>query len=259
MIGGRSLEQILRALFGRAHYVALANMITKYPDFLRNFARYLTAQGDYPYDIRVRTPVGLIVTRLYSHHDLLTVNEIFCRQDYFAHLNVRSIIDLGSNIGISALYFLTRNRESKCFLYEPDPKNIEKLKRNLAGFEGRYTLTEAAVSDAEGELEFGVEPTGRYGGIGVKTGQSIKVRCIHINDIVTQVLRQVPSVDILKIDTEGVEVRTVEALEPALARKVGAIYLEANPDRKLHPETFTNRQYGSVRQLTNKQLPFSQK
>ena len=60
------------------------------------------------------------------------------------------VVDIGSNIGISALYFLTRNPDCRVWLYEPVPRNVERLRANLAGYEDRYTLREAAVAPAAG-------------------------------------------------------------------------------------------------------------
>ena len=252
MIGNRKVTTIISAFFQRRHYVALLNMIRLYPRVLENLWRYLTARGQYPYDIEVRTPVGLVSMRLYSHHDLLTVNEIFCRQDYSADSSLRHVVDIGSNIGISAIYFLTRNNYSTCILYEPDPKNIPKLEHNLRAFRGRYTILQAAVSDEAGSLEFGIEPTGRYGGLGVKTGKSIFVECIHINEVIEDALKNFPHIDILKIDTEGVEIQTVKAIHPESLKSISKIYLEAQPLGDIHHKLFDNKQYGSVCQLRMK-------
>jgi FkbM family methyltransferase len=249
MIGNRSLKKLLSAAFKKQHYVALANMARRYPRFAENLWRYLTGAGEYPYDIAVRTPVGLKSIRLYSHHDLLTVNEIFCREDYFADRSLRYVIDLGSNIGISAVYFLTRNNAASCALYEPNPQNIEKLRLNLREYEGRYSLNQVAVSDEAGEIEFGIEPTGRYGGIAQKLLETIVVSCVHINDVLRGALRDRTNIDILKVDTEGVEVQTIAAIDRDLLEHIATIYLEADPLQDLHPEYFSNEQYGSVRRL----------
>ena len=56
---------------------------------------------------------------------------------------------------------------------------------------------------------------------------------------------------ILKIDTEGVEIGTVEAIREDLVKHIGKIYIEAAPKHRLHPDTFRQRQYGSVCQLVN--------
>ena len=58
-------------------------------------------------------------------------------------------------------------------------------------------------------------------------------------------------IDILKIDTEGVEVKTVTSLHTELAEKIRIIYLEAYPEHSLHLAIFRQKQYGSVCQLRN--------
>lgn len=252
MLGNRNARQIARALVGRQHYVALGNMVRVYPRFWRTLFRYLTASGEYPSRVEVRTPIGKVSPMLYSHHDLLTVNEVFCRTDYRAGAGIRTVVDVGSNIGISALYFLTRNPTSRCYLFEPDPRNVARLRENLAGLESRYTLVEKAVSDTSGRLPFGVEPTGRYGGLGVETGTSIEVECLSIGSVLADVLAKEEFIDILKLDIEGAELRTIDAIDPAMAARIRAIYLEASPSRPLLPDLFEQRQYGSTCQLTRR-------
>lgn len=164
------------------------------------------------------------------------------------------VVDLGANIGISALYFLTRNNTSKCILYEPNPKNIQRLRQNLKGFENRYELIESAVSDQAGEFDFGIESTGRYGGIGLKREETIVVPCLHINDVLRNALNDILKIDILKIDTEGVEIQTVNAIEPELLSYISTIYLEACPDDDLLPRLYDNVQTGTVRHLIKKSV-----
>jgi FkbM family methyltransferase len=255
MVGNRSLATILGAPFKRQHYVALGNMWRLYPDFWRILFRYLSGRGTYPYRCEIRTPCGLICPTLYSHHDLLTVNEIFCRQDYPADETTRAVIDIGSNIGISALYFLTRTPASRCYLFEPDPKNVRRLELNLAGLESRFVLHRVAVSDVSGRSRFGVEPTGRYGGLTVETGEYIEVECSAINDALEAILATEGTIDILKVDSEGVEISTVKAITPEHASRIGHIYLEARPRETLHAQTHRQHQYGQVCHLTHLRNP----
>jgi FkbM family methyltransferase len=182
---------------------------------------------------------------------MLTVNEIFCRNDYPASSDLRVVVDLGSNIGISALYFLSRNDESRCYLFEPDPKNIPRLHDQLHGFNGRYYLSECAVADRDGLVAFGVEDTGRYGGIGIDTGKSITVTCQNINSVLEEIIGKEGIVDVLKIDIEGVEITVVKAIREDLLCCIRYIYLEADPKEDLLPGKFSQKQYGSVCQLTN--------
>jgi FkbM family methyltransferase len=249
MIGKRRLSEVIAAIFQHQHYRALANMWRFYPDFLDSFWRYASGNGVYPFEIKVRTPVGIVGIELHSYHDILTVNEIFCRHDYPAETDVRYVVDIGSNIGISAIFFLTRNSQSKCMLYEPDPRNAEKLKKNLVAFEDRYTLIESAVSDHSGKVEFGIESTGRYGGMNRQSQERIIVHCLHIEEALREALRAFPHIDVLKIDTEGEELKTFAAIDASLLQRIKRIYLEANPQEALQSDLFTNKQYGSVRQL----------
>lgn len=252
MLGNRSVKQILNAVVSRQHYIALANMARLYPRFCQNFIRYISGSGTYPYEAEVRSPVGIVKPRLYSHHDLLTVNEIFCRLDYPAEADLKVVVDIGSNIGISALYFLSRNAVSKCYLFEPDARNVVKLEQNLAAFTGRYVLSQKAVSSSAGKVEFGIEPTGRYGGIGVKSETIVTVDCLEINDVLRGILATEEYIDILKIDTEGTEISTVEAIQPDVLKRIKRIFIEAAPESLLHPDLFTQRQYGSIYQMFRK-------
>jgi FkbM family methyltransferase len=200
LFGDRTLSTVLQAVLKKQHYAALWNMYRNYPAFVENLERYLLGKGEYPYKIQVRTPTGIASPTLYSHHDLLTVNEIFCRQDYYADDKIRVVVDLGSNIGISALYFLTRNDELRCYLFEPDLRNVEKLKLNLSEYEPRYVLRQEAVSDVGGSFRFGIESTGRYGGIGLETGEYIEVLCLPINKVLREIVAKEWIIDVLKID-----------------------------------------------------------
>jgi FkbM family methyltransferase len=245
-IGTRDIRTVLGAVRQRRHYTALANMFRVYRSPVPALVRYAFGTGRYPAQIPVRTPLGWFSPTLYSHHDLLTLNEIFCRLDYAAGPTARVVVDVGSNIGLSALYFLTRDPSVRCYLFEPVPQNVERLRVNLAGFEERFTLNQCAVGDTAGEFEFGVEGSGRYGGIGRSTGTSIRVPCRSINDILEEVMSREGRVDLLKLDTEGYEVRTVEAMAPEHLKRTAAIYLEGSPTRPLLPAPFIESRYGSV-------------
>ena len=115
MLGGRSPRLVLDSIFEPNQYRALARMVTRYPAFPRVARRYFLGGGRYPYACRIRTPTGTVAPITYSHHDIFTVHEIFGREDYAAGNDLRVVVDIGSNVGISALYFLTRNHTSRCY------------------------------------------------------------------------------------------------------------------------------------------------
>jgi FkbM family methyltransferase len=249
-VGGRSLGTIAQAPLQLRHYRAVLNMFRICRQPVRVLQRYLSGRGAYPWDLDLRTPLGILTPRLFSHADLLTVNEIFCRLDYFVDDTPKVIVDVGSNIGLSALYFLTRHPQNRCYLFEPVPENVGRLQRNLESFQARYTVEQNAVADVEGMVEVGVEPTGRYGGIDVRSDSSIRVQCRSINSVLDQVLRHEGRIDVIKLDTEGAELRTVRAIDAQYLDSIGALFLEARPQAPLLPG-FKQEQYGGVVRLYN--------
>jgi FkbM family methyltransferase len=223
----RSWRRLVAAPFTARHYRAVWNTFRLGVDPWSTLRRYLFGGGDYPYVCRVRTPVGTVGVTLFGPDDVLTLNEVFFREDYRVGTDIRTAVDFGSNIGVSALYFLTRNASCRAYLFEPDPRNVERLRGNLAAFEGRFRLHEHAVADSHGEFEFGVEETGRYGGIGVETGAAIRVRGVDVNAVLGEILAEEDEVDVLKVDIEGLEPQVVGAIRPDLLERIRTIYVEA--------------------------------
>ena len=172
------------------------------------------------------------------HHDVWTVVEIFCREDYRADTSIRVVVDVGSNIGISALYFLTRNDASRCYLYEPDPRNVERLERNLDVLRSRWRLEPVAVGPTGGMVDFAREETGRYGGVGASGTDVIRVTCWAINDLLAEVLEREEAIDVLKVDTEGLEPATVAGIRPELLARIRTIYFESPTPVRLHDAEF---------------------
>jgi FkbM family methyltransferase len=254
-IGNRKLSKVLSAPLKGRYYIAARNMLRVYRDPVDAFARFLFARGEYPALIVMNTPAGSLSLTVYSYDDILTVNEIFCRRDYPATAQHRVVVDFGSNIGISAAYFLTSAPNSFAYLYEPFRPNIDRLRDNLRQFEGRYALHPVAVGEADGEVEFGWEDTGRYGGVGMKTGKYVSVTCRDSNDILKEVITRHGRIDILKIDIESLERQVTERIPVEIARNIDAIYVdycrwETNPLEQTH----NYRRYGSVAQFLNKNI-----
>jgi hypothetical protein len=98
-----------------------------------------------------------------------------------------------------------------------------------------------------------VEPTGRYGGIGVATADAIEVRCLEINEVLERVLDQAPAIDVLKLDTEGAEAATVGAIRPDLLARVRRIYLETGDPAAVCLDGFGAHFASDTLALTNRQ------
>jgi FkbM family methyltransferase len=245
-LGDRSSYYIFRALVGRQHYIAAFNMLRVYERPAEAFRRYLFKDGSYPYEVALRTPIGKITLTAFTPDDLLTINEVFCRQDYHCDGRDRIFVDFGSNIGVSAAYFLTRSRESYVYGYEPLPQNTDRMKRNLHPFEGRYNLTEGAIWTSNGTVDFAWEQTGRYGRIGSKGAQTITVKAVDENEILRDIVARHGKIDVLKIDVEGLEGKLVRDIHPDTKARIGKIFVEARIEDNPLRSTHSYRQYGSV-------------
>lgn len=237
-LAGRPLGLIVRNVFAPANYRALFAMPRCYVRPLDAGRRYFSGRGTYPATVPIRTPLGRVAPTLWSRHDMFTVHEIFAREDYEAGARERRVVDIGSNIGISALYFLTRSSEVRCRLYEPVPTNVDRLRENLAGFADRYSLEQVAVADFDGDVDFGIDSSGRYGGIEVATGRTARVACRDINGILEDALATWDAIDILKLDVEGMEARLLAAIRPELLRRIKTVYVEGRRNLLPLPDGF---------------------
>jgi FkbM family methyltransferase len=150
-------------------------------------------------------------------HELRSLlDEIFHRQDYFCpHLDgAPRILDCGSNIGLSVLYFKLLWPDSRVVAFEPDPSCFEALSRNvqnnrLLGVE----LHNAAVGNEDGRVEFFSDPT-RQGGVRgsihrerARNGAGLMARAMKLSGF----LRDEPAT-LLKMDVEGAELDVMNDL-----------------------------------------------
>jgi FkbM family methyltransferase len=172
-------------------------------------------------------------------HDYATFFEVFCRRDYAITKLGMIVVDIGSNIGISARFFLESGARF-IYLYEPDPENLDFLRRNIANFGDTYRLEEKAVSISQsqgGTSAFEVEKTGRYGrlvsdksiDVGISSNR-IKVQVLGIEDVLGSVLLNFENIDVLKIDIEGLELEIVKAIPPHHLAKIKMIQYETWPE-----------------------------
>ena len=209
------------------HWAALRRMLSVYERPAPALVRYLSNGGRYPWTPAVRTPTGRLTPRLRDYHDLLTLNEIFCRGDYGDGADARVVVDIGANRGLAALFFLSRRPDSRVYCFEPDPANTAVLRDTLAGLEDRYVLVERAVTATDVDsIRF--VPGGRYGRTAVDEDEpAVVLPAIGITAALEQVLEREHRIDLVKIDTEGTEAALVAALQASsCAASVGRVVYE---------------------------------
>ncbi|HIB43101.1 MAG TPA: FkbM family methyltransferase [Nitrospina sp.] len=237
-----SIKSFSSALFKKSFYLAFVNIFLYFKSPLKVLIRYVFEVGNYPQVFFIRTPLGVQSATSFSHHDLITLIECFGKLDYRASEDISVVVDFGSNIGLSALYFLTRNRNVKVYMFEPVPSNIQRLRKNLIGFEKRYELKECAVGVEEGRFGFALDETGRYGGL-VKGGplhfsqwdpkKIVSVDVVSVNESLIEILKSHKSLDILKIDVEGYENKILGHLKKEIISRIDHIYAETADGQKI--------------------------
>ena len=248
-----SIRNFSAALFKKSFYLALVNIFIYFKRPLKVLTRYVFEVGTYPYQFFIRTPVGLQGATAYSHHDLITLVECFGKLDYKVSQNISVVVDFGSNIGISALYFLTRNINVQVHLFEPVPRNIKRLRDNLKGYENRYKLTECAIGTKEGKFDFSCEDSGRYGGLiekdvenfsGSSSDRVITVKVLSANNVLSAICEEYKTIDVVKIDVEGYEDKILMSLKNEILSCVDRIYAETENDQKILG--FSSERYGGL-------------
>jgi len=151
-----------------------------------------------------------------------STEEIFVDECYkFNSLNKNPlIIDCGTNIGISIIYFKTLYPDAKIIAFEPDTKIFSLLEKNLARF-NHIELHNTGVWIDDAFLNFYSE--GSLAGSFVVDFENktdiIKTPTLRLKSFLNQ------KVDFLKIDIEGTENDLMADLEPEL-KNVENIFLE---------------------------------
>ncbi len=135
-------------------------------------------------------------------------NDVFVDKQYGFPLgfNPKVIIDAGSNIGLSVIFFANQYKTSKIFCIEIEKDNFRMLKKNMTDYQD-VILYQAALWDSETSFTILDNNSGRWGFTVVEdvncelAGQ--KIKSITIDQIIKT--HEITCIDILKIDIEGAE------------------------------------------------------
>jgi len=118
--------------------------------------------------------------------------------------NVKTIVDLGSNIGFSVLHFKAKFPDAHVIAVEPEKHNYDQLLKNVKGYNNVDCL-QNAIWYSQKNLGIFDSGLGEYGFRVVDGNQKLvgSVDAITMDDIITRYNLQ--TIDILKIDIEGAE------------------------------------------------------
>lgn len=145
-----------------------------------------------------------------------TLAEVFVRRRYGPLERMRTIVDIGANVGSFALYAAQSCPEARIFCYEPEQLNFSLLSHNLHinGLDDRVAAFQSAVGSLSGDrvLAVGVSQVNAFDylrdGVNRQT-----VACTTVREI--RCAHQLERLDLLKMNCEGAEYEIFESCSPA--------------------------------------------
>lgn len=245
-IGKRTPAEFVRRLLDGNNYKSVPQFFAVHHRPIRAVIEEVFSLGQYPRVMAINTPRGVVNVQLLSAADFSTLNLIFCRQDYYTPENTRTVVDVGSNIGLSALYWLTRNDASYVYCYEPSPISHARLVKNLEPFKGRFVARAEAVSNFTGTADLGLEPSGVFSSLDLKSDNCVRCQVVHINEVLGPIIEQHGQVDVLKIDSEGHELRTLEAIAPQYWKHIRCVNVDVEGASRYIPRDFYSSRVASA-------------
>ena len=243
----RGLKNILAGLVHKYHWIGVLRALSIYNSPAREIYCYAIKGKTMLSEIKLKN--GLKI-KMGEPSDIITIHEIFCRNDYPVTGREKVILDLGANIGVSALFFLSKCENAKILSFEPNPRNFQLFEKNTSKFKDRVKLVKAAVVPFyEDYVEFSRFSSSRYGGVGLEGGEKIRVPAKNINTILSQVIDEFGSIDLLKIDIESLEKETLNSIEKRYFKYIKKIYIELPYETPLALNGFRIHIQGQVHQL----------
>lgn len=156
-----------------------------------------------PRTIRLRN--GVEVTYRLTRADIQTVREVCFHEAYRLPFELPghggTLLDLGGNIGLAAVYLARRHRFERVVIVEPVAENAALARLNCARNGVRAEVIQAAVAPAPGEVSFVLTSEHNQGHIDGAAGGGIRVPATTVADLAGPG----GGVRLVKLDIEGGE------------------------------------------------------
>lgn len=180
----------------------------------------------------VENPISCITMkcRINVGYDLSFLAFVFAEKIYRKDFSGKTVIDAGSYIGDTAIYFATSGA-TRVIGLEPYRENLDLALENvntLNRLGNKITLLQAALSPIDGQTDFRIfeaEPNGnRIASYATKYGTTIEARAITVESIMKEY--GLERVNVLKMNCEGAEYDIIESLSDRTASMIDEIYIE---------------------------------
>jgi len=160
-----------------------------------------------------------------AHEEAVIIEDEYKVRELFSKdRDIEYIVDIGANLGTASFKFQTFYPNAKILVCEPEPELMKYAKLNTGN---KLTYVEKAIiGDDRKEVPFNICKWGGnhhvdghfrwdlYAPMGSKKIGQIKVPACTLKDLVDEY--NFPRIDLLKIDTEGLESEILSAYKPYL-------------------------------------------
>jgi len=187
---------------------------------VHNFSSHFPQTDEYDYR----------VINSFNQHEKLMLSNLL------SDLNEGDVVfDIGAHIGFYSCFL--PQVASEVIAFEPDPKNISYLQRNLEynKLSQNVNIIEAAASNEEETVTFGNSSFSRDEWSGKASiapqpgGDTLTVDTIRVDDLIDEGQVRLPSA--VKIDVEGAEGLVLEGMEQTLkSDKCRVVYCEIHKE-----------------------------
>lgn len=141
-----------------------------------------------------------------------------------------TFLEVGANIGYYTLLELKNSKNSKVIAFEPNPYNVEILKKNIEinGFGSRrIKIEELGVGDKNENMKFYIYEYSNASSMIKRDGmkEEITVKVIRLDDYITE------KIDYLRMDTEGFEMNIIKGMKNILSGDLAPrkMFIEVHP------------------------------
>lgn len=139
--------------------------------------------------------------------DAFVIEQVFARREYECVAGesvVRTIVDLGANVGYTACYLLHHYPAARIAVVEPDEGNLAVCRKNLSPFGDRVMFIHAGIWSRPGPMT--LDRSGEEWAFTVRPAQPqdrVEFEALTIDQVLARAGFE--HVDILKVDIEGAE------------------------------------------------------
>lgn len=197
--------------------------------FLRCLGLIMANKGGYPSEVKKHLLLDYLLfkfkfSKFFLGHKLhffdhqttaSLIESIFIDNEYyFKSKSSKPIIyDLGSNIGLSVIYFKTLYPKSIVHAFDPDPLTFATLQKNISSFCFKNVhLHNLAITNQTGQISFYLDPVSSGSPLMSTDPIRLKGKKISVPSTKLSVLVKT-KIDFIKMDVEGSETSILQDLD----------------------------------------------